>query len=277
MACSSCDSNASGKNTDSGEAASTEEQLQQLRSENLRKDSLILESITYYNEIERNLSDIQLKEDEIKSQFELLNNSGSNNKDIILRKIRYINDLRLENARKFNSLQHKLDTIALAEDQFREIISRLRVEMSQKDKQIDNLRKELEIKGKEYATLFNDYKSQVKNNEAQIVLNRELEAKLNTVYYAAGSMKELKKNNVLTSKGLLKKAALSDNLNESYFTRVSVSDTKEISFYASRITLMTNHNSDTYTIVQDGKQIKLRILDPVAFWKTSRYLVILTQ
>jgi len=274
----SCGSKASGENNDTqATTASMEEQLQELKRENLRKDSLIVESITYYNEIERNLSDIQLKENEIKTHFALLYHTDNNEKENILRKIRHINELRLENTRKFNALQRKMDTITVAENQFKEMITRLRSEMTQKDKAIDKLRKSLEIKGQEYTSLFGEYQAQVKQNQEQEALNEELERRLNLVYYAAGSMQELKKNNVVSSKGLLRKATINDNLNESYFTRIEADRTKEIVIHANKITLMTNHNTTSYTITEEGKQTKLRILDPAIFWKTSRYLVILTQ
>lgn len=262
------------------EVGTLRDELSLLKSENLKKDSLITESITYFNEIERNLSTIEKKEKEIRLQFRELDGSKKGSKEIILEKIRYINTLRLENGRKMYALQQKLDTINVAENEFKEILKRLQVEIRQKDKEMSLLQDMLVQKDQQYARLFADYQRQIEKNKEQELKSIDIAKDLNTVYYVAGTQKELKANNIISvrKKGLAsRKIALSDELEERQFTTVQMDDTKEIALEGKKVTLVTDHPQASYQLITEGGNSRLKILDPHAFWKFSRYLVVVVD
>lgn len=256
------------------------EEIAMLKSENLKKDSLVTESITFFNEIERNLSYIEVKEKEIRAHFNDTGRTKRSSKDVILQKIKYINELRLQNGQKMYALQQRLDTLDIAENQFKEILTRLQSDIKQKDKEIAQLQKTLEQKGKEYVALFADYQEQIKINQQQKEAENEIRNNLNTVYYVTGSQKELKSQGIIqvTKKGFsAKKVELNGNFNESQFNLIKMDETKEILVDAKSILLITDHPESSYQVVDEGHKVRLKILNPELFWKISRYLVIQTK
>ncbi len=274
-----CTSENAGNDLNSADVKSLQDEIALLKSENLKKDSLVTESITYFNEIERNLSNIELKEKEIRSQFSDLKASKQNGKEIILEKIKYINDLRLENGRKMYSLQQKLDTIDVAQNEFKEILKRLQLEINQKDKEMTVLQQMLEQKDQQYTKLFADYQKQVTINKERERQSDALAQNLNTAYYTVGSQKELKNNNVISisKKGFSKRIFLNDNFNESSFTPLKMDETKEINFEGKKVALITDHPESSYQLVNEAGNMKLKITNPSTFWKVSRYLVIVVD
>lgn len=272
-----------GKNDANNANASADKSLQEeialLKSENLKKDSLITESITYFNEIERNLSTIELKENEIRSHFADMKAANPGGKEVILEKIRYINDLRLENGRKMYSLQLKLDTIDVAQNEFKEVLKRLQQDIKNKDKEMASLQKILEQKDKQYTQLFADYQQQLALNKEQEVQNSTISHRQQTVYYAVGTQKELKDNNVITirKKGFSKRFFLSENFNESYFTPIQSDETNDISFEGKKVTMITDHPESSYQLIPEGKKMCIKILNPEQFWKVSKYLVVVVD
>lgn len=252
-----------------------------LRSENLRKDSMVTESITYFNEIERNLSSIELKEKEIEFEFGDIEGQGKDDKEIILKKIAHINELRLENEKKIRLLENKLDKIDIAKNQFKVLLRRLQNDIKKRDKEIAQLQKKLMQKDREYGKLFADYQYQLKINKTQGEKFEEVKEDLNTVYYVSGTEKELKSSNIITTvkrKISAKRVALNTNVDESHFNVSDMADFKEITVQAKKITLITDHPESSYQIIEEGKRtIKIKIVDAALFWKVSRYLVVMTE
>ena len=253
--------------------------LEQLEAENIRKDTLLTESIIYFNEIERNLSSIEFNESEIKRLSQNKEGSKPSDKKALFEKIKLINSLRIENARKMKSLQSHLDTMNVAQDQFRELISRLQQKIELKDKTIAVLETKLKDVDVKYTELFTDYQEQQKVLDQKQVENKEIVTKLNSVYYAIGSEKELEENEVIDPKKKIfssNKFKLNEKLNDQYFTRVNKNEFIELSIHSKKHHLVSNHPESSYEIEQHGKVAKLKILDTNQFWKLTKYLVIVS-
>ena len=107
-------------------------------------------------------------------------------------------------------------------------------------------------------------------NEAQSKTINAQDKQLNTAWYACGTEKELKGQQIL-----VKGKVLQGNFNKDYFTKIDIRVDNTIKLYSKSAKLLTTHPSSSYTLQPDAnKQLTLRITDPQAFWSTSKYLVV---
>jgi chromosome segregation ATPase len=234
---------------------------------------MLNESIQFFNDIQRNLASIGLKQSEIQSATSNPE-IDPNSKQKVLEQIEYINFLRTENNKKMQALQNQLKDSNLKTNQMQEMLSRLTEQLKEKDAQIESLQAELNQRDVEYANLFDKYQQQVYQNE-------ELSTQLNTVYYVYGTLKELKENQVITENkgfiGMGKKAVLKNGFNEGYFTETSISKSKTLSIQGKTIKFITDHPEASYQIVSSNGQEKLKITNAELFWKVSKYLVVVVN
>lgn len=253
------------------------QRLAQLEAENIRKDTLLTESIIYFNEIERNLSAIEFNENEIQRLAKNQEGSAFSDKNALFEKIKLINALRIENTLKMKSLQRHLDTISVAQNEFKELIARLQKKISSKDKTIAILENKLKDVDVKYSDLFASYQEQQRELTQKELQNKEYSNKLNSVFYAIGSERELEENGVVDLKKKIfssNKITLNERLNDDYFTKVNKNEFSELSFHSKKGHLVSNHPVSSYEIERDGKVAKLRILDANQFWKFTKYLVV---
>lgn len=253
--------------------------LEELEAENLRKDTLLTESIIYFNEIERNLSSIEFNENEIQRLSKNKEYSNPSDKEVLYNKILLINELRIENARKMKSLQKHLDTIDVAQKEFKELILRLQNKIKLKDKKISILETKLKEVDSKYTDLFADFQEQQRVIEEKESINKDFSSKLNAVYYVIGSEKELEENEVIDLKKKIfssNKITLNEKLNDHYFTKVEKDNFSELNLNSKKAHLISNHPASSFEILRHGKSATLKIKDVNQFWKFTKYLVIVS-
>lgn len=253
--------------------------LEELEAENLRKDTLLTESIIYFNEIERNLSSIEFNENEIQRLSKNKEYSNPSDKQVLYDKILLINELRIENARKMKSLQKHLDTIDVAQKEFKELILRLQNKIKLKDKKISILETKLKEVDSKYTDLFADFQEQQRVIEEKESINKDFSSKLNAVYYVIGSEKELEENEVIDLKKKIfssNKITLNEKLNDHYFTKVEKDNFSELNLNSKKAHLISNHPASSFEILRHGKSATLKIKDVNQFWKFTKYLVIVS-
>ena len=150
-------------------------------------------------------------------------------------------------------------------------------QMEEKDEQLKQLRAELAAKDIHIAELdqtisdLNTNMSDLKTESEQKTQTINSQDKqLNTAWFAFGTKKELKAQNIL-----VKGKGLQGNFNKSYFTKIDIRVEKEIKLYSKSAKILTMHPSSSYSLTTDAKdQYVLRITNPDIFWSTSKYLVI---
>ena len=253
--------------------------LEELEAENLRKDTLLTESIIYFNEIERNLSSIEFNENEIQRLSRNKEVTNPSDKQELFDKILLINELRIENARKMKSLQKHLDTIDVAQKEFKELILRLQNKIKLKDKKISILETKLKEVDSKYTDLFVDFQEQQRVIEEKESINKDFSSKLNAVYYVIGSEKELEENEVIDLKKKIfssNKITLNEKLNDHYFTKVEKDNFSELNLNSKKAHLISNHPASSFEIERHGKTATLKIKDVNQFWKFTKYLVIVS-
>ncbi len=140
----SCKSDAeNGGSAESDDVKDLKNQIAQLKLDQQLKDSVINESLAFFNEIQSNLEAIGLKKDEIRlrsddPEFQ------SDDKQWILEEIRHINYLREENARKVQHLNDQLKKSGLKIKEMEALIERLVNDIQVRDEQIAGLQAEME-------------------------------------------------------------------------------------------------------------------------------------
>jgi len=267
----SCQQNDESSANGGGTNKDLENKIAQLELENSMKDSVINESLAFFNEIESNLAAIGIRKDKIRTMSNDPELAPSD-KQWILEEIRAINYLREDNARLVQRLNKQLDKNGLKIKELEVMVESLMQDIKWKDEQISLLQDELDRLDSQYSVLFDAYQEQA------VVVDR-LEDKLNTVYYAYGSNAELEENKIITRRngfiGIGRRLELRNDFNSGYFTKLNASKTNSIVIRGTGVHLMTDHPSKSYKLDVNGASTKLTIIDASEFWKISKYLVVL--
>lgn len=202
---------------------------------------------------------------------------GENKQAQIRENIQFIQQRMNENKELIAKLQQQMRESSFKSSELKRTVENLIKQMEEKDEQLKQLRAELNAKDIHIAELdatintlntnVSDLKSETEQ-KAQTIDSQDKQ--LNTAWFAFGSKKELKAQNVL-----VKGKVLQGNFNKNFFTKIDIRVDKEIKLYSKSAKILTMHPSSSYTLATDAKdQYVLRITNPQLFWSTSKYLVI---
>ena len=253
--------------------ASLRDRIGQLEKENQEKDSILNNSLEFYNQIRTNLEAIELKQREIRVRASDPEQTESD-KEWILSQINYINFLRIENAKKVTQLTKQLNVKDKKISELETMMHDLVQNIDAKELQIAEFQQELSSMNHSYSRLFDAYRE--KDDLAET-----LKDEINTAYYSYGTEKELIKNKVIEKKkgfiGISKSIRIAGDFNEKYFSKIDMREDNEIFVEGTKPLIITDHPSNSYTLVPIGKNSKIRIKDPHEFWKVSKYLVVVVK
>lgn len=250
-----------------------ENQIAQLELENSMKDSVINESLSFFNEIKANLEAIGVRRDQIR---ELSDNPelASEDKQWILEEIRRINFMREDNARLMKLLNSELDKSKLEIKELKVMVEGLMQDIKWKDEQITLLQEELDRLDHQYSVLFDAY-------QEKSVQVDQLRSKLNTVFYAYGTAEELEENKIISKKngfvGIGRRLELRQDFNTEYFTKTNAATQGNITIRGNNVRLLTDHPTGSYELNENATGTILKITDVSEFWKISKYLVVLVD
>lgn len=261
------------------------EQLNQdkdsLRTVNLGKDSVINDMLYSFNEIQANLDIIKEKQSII-SVTAKEEKRSEKNVDQINKDLQMINQLMEENNRTIAALRRKLKNSDAKISEMEKMLDRTLKQLEEKNMEIAELQQELislNIKI-EVLTASIDTLKQVSKEKDMVIDKKTRE--LNTAYYAIGTNKELKENNIVTKDGgfigLGKTEKLSKDFNMDYFTKIDIREIKVIPLMCKKQKIVTTHATGSYKVhKKDDMFESIEILDPAAFWKASKYLVVVVD
>ena len=112
----------------------------------------------------------------------------------------------------------------------------------------------------------------------------DMDSKIHTAYYTAGTSTELKEREILVKEGGLLGIGsvdqFSGKVDNSQFTSVDIRKVNAIPLNSKKVELVTDHPQGSYELVmnEDEKQVdKLVITDPDKFWASSKYLVLVKK
>lgn len=272
-----------------------ENQNKALSAQRSTQDSLLNDFIATFNQIESNLDLIKEKQSLISVQSgdaEL----ASSSRERIIEDVQMINELLAQNENMIQELTAKSEGDALKMKELNRLVSRLRRQMTSRDEEIVSLKEELtglnftveslggrldsmQMQNFELARVTDEQSRQIQqrdtmlSSQAATITNQE--DKLNTAYYIVGTAKDLKNANILAGS-----KKLSKDLDLSLFTQVDIRETNSVPLDSKKAKIVSIHPEGSYTLAnaEESKMLeKLEITDPDKFWRTSRYLVVVTN
>ncbi len=263
---------------------------QTLAAEKARQDSILNDVLGTFNEFEENLATIKQRENLVSTAASGGGELGEGGKERILQDIQLINQLLADNRQIIANLTTQLEGSEGETNQLRRALSRLKRQMEERDAEVNDLKGQLaslnmtveDLNGRidtlsqvnaTLATLRESQSSRIEEQETALQSQSEKIAAqteaLNTAYFLAAPMKDLKKN------GVIDRSRLATDFNNRDFTKIDLSEVTNIPLGVKKVSVLTPHATDSYTLVEENGEISsLRITDPNRFWQASRYLVI---
>lgn len=273
---------------------------EQIQNDSLRaiitaRDNEINDMMGTLNEIQQGFAEINEAENRVTVAKD---GEGRDKTAVIKENIQFIAQRMQENRDLIKKLQEQLRTTGFKGEQMQKAIDSLNAQLVEKDKELRALRAELEKKNihikeldqtisglnSDVAALQTDKQNlqtdkqnlQTEKQNLQNESNRKTETintqdkQLNTAWFAFGTKKELKRQNVL-----VKGKVLQGSFNKNYFTKIDIRETRELKLYSKNAKILTSHATSSYSLTKDASgQYVLRISDPATFWSTSKYLVV---
>lgn len=262
----------------------TDAEIQRLQEENqmlqeslLQKDSAFSDYFSTLNEIESNLETIKLRE-KIISKDASKTERSADAKERITEDLQMISDLMEQNRSLIDRLNRNLRNSNVRISELDQMVERLTRQLEEKEIEIAQLRSQLDEMNIIVGTLTTEIDTLRRHSRKQDEIITQKISELNTAYYAFGTRKELIAENIISRTGgflgIGKTNKVAGNLNTSYFTKIDITKTKEITISGKKPSLITSHPADSYTLTGQGNLYKLVISDYNKFWSASRHLVI---
>lgn len=232
-----------------------------------------------FNEIQDNLDSIKLKEKMIVESSRA--EDVENKKEQIKQAIQSIYEFMARNRGAIASLSAKLKRAQLNQTQadstiaeMQKVIERLTAQVDTKDKELNELKSQIDKLRIDYDALANNLK--VKEEESV-----QKTAELNTAYYLVATTKELKEKGVIAKKGgfigIGKSTALQNGLKKEMFKQIDITQVLSIPLNCKTAKVLSNHPEVSFKIVGDEKAKtveNLEITNAKEFWSSSKYLVV---
>ena len=231
------------------------------------------------------MGDIYNGLDSINMQEGLLYNisNGENDRRAeVRRNLSAIKERLAKNRQLLNQMEQRVKESGNKNSVLSKTIEQMQQRLNDQDSYIVSLENKLSLANDSIVNL----NAQVANKETQIQVQteakeaalqtlNEVDNQLNTVYYAMGTNKELKKNGLLEKKFLGQTKVLKGDVNEGYFTKADKRTLTTIPTGAKKIKIWTNMPAGSYEEVKnEDNTITLKITNPTEFWNFSPYLVI---
>ncbi|MBW7935657.1 MAG: hypothetical protein LC101_11210 [Flavobacteriales bacterium] len=230
------------------------------------------------NDIYESLEEVKRKEGAISKTAAGGGEIAADKKTLIQEDIMLIDQMMQENRDKLESLRSKVKKSDKKMAELEKLIANLQKQIEEKDSQIAGLKLQLEGLNIELENLSASYDNLNKENETNKETIGKQTEELNTVYFAMGTFKELVDNKVLDKGGALtvkSGSKLAADVNIDYFTKADLRTLKDIKVGNRKITIKSSHPTGSYTLEPaSGKTEKLVINDAQAFWKNTKYCVI---
>jgi len=249
---------------------------------NATKDSSISSFIESMNEIEYNLDSITRTQVAIAKESSNGTEQSQEVKDRINFNIQVIGELLQRNTLIIESLNKKLSGNDLTIASLRKKINQLTEENALKDQEILALKDESTALKTQIDGLNRSVDSMYVETQQRDIIIKQKNDQLNTAFFVLGTYKELNSKKVMKKDGgflgIGKDKVLESDLNPDAFTRVDITKLNSIPINSKTAKVITNHPADSYKLNTDikGNVKSLDITNSTKFWKSSKYLVIVT-
>lgn len=192
---------------------------------------------------------------------------------------------------RIETLEKRLTQSSISSNKMKELISKLKQEVKEKDKEIAMLKEGLAEANIYIDKLMSSVDRLALENERRIKViqekNVELQKKEEEIqkgFWAAGTVKDLRGRNIIDKEGaflgLGGVKVVSEDMDLADLEQINILEVTEIAIDSKKAELVTPHPKHTYEFVQaeGSKKIgKLVIDNPEEFWQNSKVLVIVTN
>lgn len=232
------------------------------------------------------MGDIYTGLDSINMQEGLLynmgNGEGTDRRAEVRQNLANIKARLAANKQLLEQMEAKLKSSGNENGVLSKTITTLKDRISQQDSRIAQLESDLATAKVQIDTLTNKVSAaeeqariEAAAKEAAEAATVAVENAANTVYYAIGTNKELKKNGLLEKKFLGQTKVLKGEFNESYFTKADKRNLSTIPTGSKKVKIWTNMPENSYTIVENADETKtIQINNAQVFWSMTPFLVI---
>ena len=246
------------------------------------KDSTINAFIAGVNQIETNIKAVSEKQAEV-SDMSSQHEMSKNQFDRINEDITSINALMEANKNELDAMKKKLKGATFKIAALEKSLASLQQQLDAKNAELATLNQKIAELNTTVDGLNVNVKTLTTQTEEQAATIADKTTKLNTAYYTTGTYKELEAKHVLNKEGGFlgigkNKKMLSDFKSDS-FTMIDITQTKTIELNAKNAKVISTHPTSSYNIDRKDKNHvnSLVISDPDAFWKASKYLVVMIE
>ena len=259
------------------------QQLDSLKQENDKKDGDINEMNSYVSILADGLDSIARQE-----QMLFYTNKGVEgtiiDKEQLKKNLDTFQTMLASQKQQIAQLSASLRTRGDSISKLYTLVTYLKAQVEEKDEQIKALRAELDSKDinidqlRKHITQLSDANARLNQTvDRQAEVMNKQDKLLNEAYIKIGTKKELTELGLLSG-GFLKKAKLNtEAIQQSQFIKVDIRKYTEININSSNPKILTQMPASSYKIEKGKKSSVIYILDPVAFWGVTNYLVIQTN
>jgi uncharacterized phage infection (PIP) family protein YhgE len=246
------------------------------------RESTMNEFISSFNEVERNLDCVAVRQHIISSTAERGGDIKGSQKERINSHINAINNLMEENRKTIASLQKRIKSSSRKNKKLEETVAMLTEQLNQKTAELAALNDKLSQLNTQLAQLQTNLDTMTAKGNRQAQTITEHLTTIHTAYYIVGKTKDLKEARIIDRKGgmlgLGKTDKLSQSFDQSKFTRIDYTTTSVIPVNSNHVRIITNHPADSYKLEVEEKNNKivknLVITNPEKFWSVSKFLVV---
>lgn len=246
------------------------------------RDSFINDFISSFNDVERNLDSVAVRQHIIAVNSDKPGELKPTQKARINAEIASINSLMDQNRKKIAELNRKIKNSSSKNAQLEKMIATLNDQLAKKDIELTDLNAKLNSLNAQVATLETSVDTLMARNGAQSQTIADETMALHTAYFVVGKSNDLQDAKIIDRKGGLlgigRTSKLSQDFDNSKFTRIDYTVTNNIAIN-SDMKIVTSHPTNSYTLEKDTKDNDLVknivITNPELFWSASKYLVVI--
>lgn len=246
------------------------------------RDASINDFIGAFNDVERNLNAVAVRQHVIAVNTDQAGELKKNQKDHINAEIEAINKLMDQNRSKLSELNRKLKNSSGKNADLEKTIATITVQLNQKDIELTSLNEKLNYLNSQVAELQTSVTTLKVEGDAKSQKINETTKALHTAYYVVGKSKDLRNENLIDKKGGIlgigSTPKMKSDVDNSKFKLIDYTETTSIAVNSNDVKIITNHPPDSYKMDTDEKDKKIIkniiITNPEKFWSESKYLVI---
>lgn len=167
--------------------------------------------------------------------------------------------------------------------EFKRLIAGLNAELDLRAEKINEIteqlaaaNRELAAKTQEVNQLTQNVDSLDKANKNQQMTISGQDREIHLANYRLGSRKELKEAGIITRQGIFCPPIVTSQIEKANFRQADIRELQSLPLQSKKAKILSTHPEASYSLEagEDGNLV-LKISDPNAFWKQTKYLVIM--